>query len=151
MLFFLKHTCKQTLNFWRLLRVTLFAGSCYPLISQVVCVFSHLGELRTGTVLFGCSGYIGVFCSEFFSAQGMRMGVILCISVGFNWVKVKLMHTLCLVVQGGVSSPISPYRAALQRNLKNAGMSWEWRHGQGRGEAEKWGVFVGFLYNKPLE
>lgn len=59
----------------------------------------------------------------------------------------KLVYTLCLVVQRGVSSPISPYRAPLQRNLKNVGMSWEWRHGQGTGEAEKWGVFVvGFFF-----
>lgn len=64
----------------------------------------------------------------------------------------KLVYILCLVVQGGISSPISPYGAPLQRNLKNVGMSWEWRHGQDTGEAEKWGVFVGFfLYNKPLE
>jgi len=62
------------------------------------------------------------------------MGGILLISLVFNWIKVKLVSTLCLVMQGGVSSPISPYRAALQRNLKNVGMSWEWRHGwtQGR-------------------
>lgn len=57
----------------------------------------------------------------------------------------KLLYTLCLVVQGGISSPISPYGAPLQRNLKNVGMSWEWRHGQDTGEAEKWGVFVVFF------
>lgn len=30
-------------------------------------------------------------------------------------------------------------------------MSWEWKHGQDTGEAEKWGVFVGFLCNKAME
>lgn len=72
-------------------------------------------------------------------------------SLVFSWVEGKLIHTLCLAVQGGVPGPSSPHRAPWQRNLRNVGMSWEWRHGQGTGEAEKWGVFVGFLYNKPLE
>lgn len=59
------------------------------------------------------------------------MGGILCISVVFNWVKVKLVHrTLC----EGEVSPISPCRALLERNSNNVGMSWEWRYG-GRGEA----------------
>lgn len=63
----------------------------------------------------------------------------------------KLACTQCLVVQGSISNPSSPYRAPLQRNFKNVGMSWEWKHGQDTGEAEKWGVFVGFLCNKALE
>lgn len=138
------NACEKTLHLWRFVLVKLLssviAGSYHPWISWVF----FLSPLLSFSVPKG-------FCSPFFSAQGRWRVGILCISVVFNWIKVKLAYTLCLVVQGSISSPISPYRAPLHRNSKNVGMSWEWKHGQDSGEAEKWGVFVGFLCNKALE
>lgn len=141
-LLFLKHICEKTLRLWKFVLVKLLSS-----------VFLELPSMDTLSFFFSPLLSFSVpkgFCSPFFSAQGRWRVGILCISVVFNWIKVELACPLCLV-QGSISSPISPYRVPLQRNLKNVGMSWEWKHGQDTGEAEKWGVFVGFLCILALE